>query len=61
LSAPDLNSPTVQNQGDAQLRQMISNGKGNMPAFKSSLSDAQIDSLVAYIRTFSNSDSKQQK
>jgi mono/diheme cytochrome c family protein len=31
----------------------MSDGKNNMPPFKSSLSEAQIDSLVAYIRTFS--------
>jgi mono/diheme cytochrome c family protein len=57
LNAPDLGSAAVQNKPDAQLRQIMSDGKNNMPPFKSSLSEAQIDSLVAYIRTFS----KQQK
>jgi mono/diheme cytochrome c family protein len=57
LQAPHLGSPQVESQSEAQLRQIISEGKGNMPPFKGSLSDAQIDSLVAYIRTFS----KQQK
>src|SRR5580700_1974675 len=53
LNAPDLGSAAVQNKPDAQLRQIMSEGKNNMPPFKSSLSEAQIDSLVAYIRTFS--------
>jgi mono/diheme cytochrome c family protein len=57
LNAPDLGSAAVQSKPDAQLRQLISDGKNNMPPFKSSLSEAQIDSLVAYIRIFS----KQQK
>ena len=51
LNAPDLNSPAVQNESDAQLRQIISDGKGNMPGFKSGLSKDQIDALVAYICT----------
>ena len=29
----------------------VSNGKGNMPSFKGALSDAEIDSLWAYIAT----------
>jgi mono/diheme cytochrome c family protein len=53
LNAPDLGSAAVQNKPDTELRQIISDGKNNMPPFKSSLSEAQIDSLVAYIRTFS--------
>lgn len=53
LNAPDLGSTAVQKQTTAQLQQIISEGKGNMPPFKSSLSEAQIDSLITYIRTFS--------
>jgi cytochrome c6 len=53
LNVPDLGSADVQNKPDAELRQIISDGKNNMPPFKASLSEAQIDSLVAYIRTFS--------
>lgn len=53
LSAPDLGSNAVQKQTTAQLQQIISEGKGNMPPFKGSLSEAQIDSLITYIRTFS--------
>jgi len=34
----DLRSPAVQSQPDAQLADVIANGKGLMPGFKSSLS-----------------------
>ena len=53
LNAPDLGSADVQSHTNAQLQQIISDGKGNMPPFKGSLSEAQINSLVAYVRTFS--------
>jgi cytochrome c6 len=53
LNAPALGSTAVQNQTDAELHQIIANGKGNMPPFKGSLSEAEINSLIAYIRTFS--------
>jgi cytochrome c6 len=53
LNAPDLGSAPVRNQTNAQLQQIISNGKGNMPAFKDKLSQAEVDSLVAYVHTLS--------
>jgi mono/diheme cytochrome c family protein len=53
LNAPDLGSAPVQNQTKIQLEQIISSGKGNMPAFKDKLSQAEIDSLVAYVHTLS--------
>jgi|SRR5579864_1870768 len=53
LNAPDLGSKAVQTRTDAELQQTIANGKGNMPPFNGRLSDTQINSLVAYIRTFS--------
>ena len=51
LHVPDLRSSAVEAQSDVQLHQAIANGKGNMPPFQSTLSSAQIDSLIAYIRT----------
>jgi cytochrome c6 len=51
LNAPDLRSPAVQKLSDATLTQVITNGKGGMPAFKDSLSEDQIHSLVAHVRT----------
>ena len=53
LNAPDLGSAPVRSQTQAQLEQIISNGKGNMPAFKDKLSQAEIDSLIAYVHTLS--------
>jgi cytochrome c6 len=53
LNAPDLGSEPVQNHTNAQLQQTISNGKGNMPAFKDKLSPAEVNSLAAYVLTLS--------
>lgn len=51
VNAPELGSQVVQSHTDAQLQQIVSDGKGNMPPFSGSLSETQIRSLVAYIRT----------
>jgi mono/diheme cytochrome c family protein len=51
MHVPDLRSPEVQKQPNAQLAQIISDGKGGMPAFKNSLNEDQVHSLVAYIRS----------
>jgi cytochrome c6 len=53
LNAPDLGSPDVQKHTNEELQEIISNGKGNMPPFKGTFSDAQISSLIAYVRSFS--------
>jgi mono/diheme cytochrome c family protein len=53
LNAPDLSSKAIQTQTAADLQQIIANGKGNMPPFNGRSSDAQINSLVGYIRTLS--------
>ncbi len=50
MNVPDLRSPTVQKLPDAQLAQVIANGKGGMPSFRNSLNEEQIHSLVSYIR-----------
>lgn len=52
MNVPDLRSPAVQKLSDPELAQIISDGKGGMPSFKSSLSEDQIHSLVTYIRSF---------
>lgn len=52
LNVPDLRSPFVQKNADAQLRQIIRNGKGNMPSFGRDFSDSQIDRILALIRSF---------
>ena len=51
LNVPDLRSQTVQKLSDAEITQVITNGKGGMPAFKDSLSEDQIHSLVGHVRS----------
>jgi hypothetical protein len=51
MYVPDLRSPVVQKLPDAQLTQVISDGKGGMLSFKNSRSDDQIHSLVAHVRS----------
>jgi len=51
MNVPDLRSPAVQKRPDAELAQVIANGKGGMPSFKNSLSKDQIHSLVTHIRS----------
>ncbi|MEK6288441.1 MAG: cytochrome c [Acidobacteriota bacterium] len=50
LKLRDLRSAAVQGQSDAQLFNIISKGKGKMPAYGKSLSQEQIHQLVAFIR-----------
>ena len=50
LKAQNLRAPEIKAQKDAALAAVIADGKGNMPAQKSSLTSAQIGQLVAYIR-----------
>ncbi len=51
MNVPDLRAPVVQKLPDAELAQVIANGKGGMPPFKNSLSEEQIHVLVAHIRS----------
>jgi len=51
LKAPDLNSPDVQKLTVAQMVTQVSDGKNNMPPFKSTLSKDQINAVVTYVRT----------
>jgi mono/diheme cytochrome c family protein len=51
MNVPDLRSPVVQKLSDTELAQIIANGKGGMPPFKSSLSEDQIHSMVSYVRS----------
>ena len=48
--ARDFASPEVQSQTDAQLGEIITNGKDKMPAYKGKLTADQIKGLIAYIR-----------
>ncbi|HUB03256.1 MAG TPA: cytochrome c [Terriglobales bacterium] len=51
LKIRDLGSADVQGQSDAQLTDIISKGKGKMPAYDGKLSKDQISDLVKYIRS----------
>ncbi|MEP6715805.1 MAG: cytochrome c [Terriglobia bacterium] len=50
VTIPVLGSPEVQAKSDADLKKVITNGKGKMPAVKS-VTGAAIDDVVAYLRT----------
>lgn len=41
----------AQSQKDADLAKVIASGRGKMPAFKGKLKDAEIASVLAYIRS----------
>lgn len=51
MKVRDLSSAAVQEQTDAQLLEIISKGKGKMPAYEKSLGADKCTELVAYIRT----------
>jgi cytochrome c6 len=51
MNVRDLRSAEVQKQSDEDLANIIRNGKPPMPGFAKSLDQAQIQSLVAYIRS----------
>ena len=61
LKASDLHGKEVQSLTDAQLKQVISEGKNNMPAFRGQVTEAEIDDLVKYIRTFGTAKNKTKK
>jgi len=50
MNVPDLRSQAIKELTDAELAQVISEGKGGMPSFKNSLSADQIQGLVKHIR-----------
>ena len=51
LKLRSLASQEVQKQTDAELANIIANGKGKMPAKKGTLSAEEIKQLVAHIRS----------
>ena len=51
MGIKDLASPDIQAKSDAVLAGLIANGINKMPAFKSQLSQAQIDGLAKFIHT----------
>lgn len=51
MKVHDLRSAEVQKQTDIQLTDVIAGGKGKMPGYGKSLSTADIQALIAHIRT----------
>ncbi|HTZ95418.1 MAG TPA: c-type cytochrome [Terriglobales bacterium] len=51
LGLRDLGSADVQGQSDADLTNIITNGKGKMPKYDGKLTKDQINDVVKYIRT----------
>lgn len=55
LKAKDLGSKEVQAKSDENLSEVITKGKGKMPAFGNKLKPEQIKELTAYIRALKKS------
>jgi len=51
MGTRDFASPEVKAESDAQLTDIITKGKGKMPAYSGKLTDAQIKDVIAYIHT----------
>jgi mono/diheme cytochrome c family protein len=51
MHAKDLRSDEVQKQTDAALSEVITKGRGKMPAFGAKIKPDGIEKLVAYIRS----------
>jgi cytochrome c6 len=51
LKVPDLRSPDVQKKTDAELTEIITTGKGKMPAYGKTLKPEDIKGLVDFIRS----------
>ena len=51
MGAHDFASAEVKAESDAQLTDIISKGKGKMPAYNGKLKDTEIKDLVTYIRS----------
>ena len=52
--AKDLRSDEVQKQSDAALSEVITKGRGKMPAFGAKIKPDEVTKLVAYIRALPN-------
>ena len=50
MKVPDLRSKAVQSKSDAALADVITKGKGVMPAYGSQLSKSEIKQMVTYVR-----------
>ncbi len=51
LKIPSLKDPKVVSATDSAMFTQIKNGKNKMPPFNGKLTDAQIKTVIAYVRT----------
>ncbi len=51
LKLKDLGSVEVQSVHDSELKTMIEDGKGKMPANKGKLTNQQVEDVIQYVRT----------
>ena len=50
MKVRDFHAPEVQKETDAELTDIISNGKNKRPKYSDKLKDTEIKDLVAYVR-----------
>jgi mono/diheme cytochrome c family protein len=50
MKVRDFHAPEVQKETDAELTDIIANGKNKMPKYSDKLKEAEIKDLVAYVR-----------
>jgi mono/diheme cytochrome c family protein len=48
---PMLNSPEIQAKSDADIRKVVTEGKGKMTAVLKTATPAQVDDVIAYVRS----------
>jgi len=53
FKAASLKAPMVTSKSNQELHAIVKNGRNKMPQFKNTLSDAQIDAVIAYVRKLS--------
>jgi mono/diheme cytochrome c family protein len=51
MNVRSFSSPEVQRKSDEELAEIISSGRGKMPAYSGKLTSEQVAELVLYIRT----------
>lgn len=50
LNVPDFHSAQARKMTEAEMKAIVTDGKNKMPAFKDSLTDAEIRQVVDYVR-----------
>jgi mono/diheme cytochrome c family protein len=53
LKAPNLHSKEVQRLSESEIKNVILNGKGNMPPFEGQLSEEEAAQIAHYVRSLS--------